>query len=1258
MSQSTLNERTAKLDHYLQNQMRKTGNQVRLIDLFTCCMKLFAGMLGALFLLAIIDGWLFELNGWARWTSLILLLLGGAAYFVLAIFPLLIRKVNPVYAAKVVESAQPDMKNSLINYLLLRQQTGKVSRRVVEIVGSKAANDISGVPVENTVDKSHTIKAALILTGLVILLGAYKVFSPKDPFQTFARILAPASDISKPASVSIADVTPGSAEVFFGQDVQVSAYIKGSFDPDSARVVFSTLDGQIVDGSIRMENQSGSTYRCTLKTGERGIEHSVRYKVVAGDGVSNEYELKMTSSPILTVESLSYQPAEYMELSDYESRGDTTIEHYEGTTVTINAVANADIKTSYIQLLREEQGNYIPVRKVSMERLDDRHASGKFQLQLNNNRDGQRYTHYQLHLVTNDGGRSRSDAANRIIVKPDMAPTIYIDDPQETELEVPANSRIRFELEADDIDFKIGGVVVAVDTEVRRLVKDQPLDLGDQNLAQPVKASYEFWPEKLNMRPGDLAFIQFAAFDNREPQTNTTLSNQFTIKIIEPVENPPKEGQDGDKTDGEKGGGDSKGEGDSNETGGSEKAGKGGEAGSGKEGNSSGQAEDSGKKSGDSQEGGAEGNSSESSEASQGGSGGNQSDDQQSGESSESSGNDSAEGNNASENEQNSDGTGQESGQPGNQGASSEQSDQSGNSSGTESGEPSSENSGAASGSESGNSGATSTGQQQPAGDQAGQDEDQRLPDDAHASEIFEEVMKHREDEQKEQGEGGEQDENESGSQDQPGDQGQAGNQQPGNPNQQDPGGGQQSDNQNDPAQQGSASRDSANQGSPEENEGNSSQSGNQQSGNEADGGENSQGGSQSDAGNQGGEQNDQGEPSGSESDPQSGDSPQTDDNGLDQRGDSDASSNNEGRSEEENGSSGQSEEGDQGQGDQSEQGSQSQPGEQSSQDQEQQQSGGGGQEQSQDDEQKQSSGGGGDDQSEQKSGGQSGSDEGQQPGGEKGDQPGDQQPGENGRPGDSGQGESSKGDQGQSDPNQQGSQQQNQSGDNPSNGNSEQEGSNSGNQSTGQQPGGNQSGSSESKSGDQKQKGQGEQGGGGDQSNQPDGQMSQEDQAGGNSPGNGASSASSNSPQRDRGGDQKDDAATEADKANLEYTKKATDMALEYLEDQVVEPDPKLLDRLNFTEEELADFVKRWKDLKKQAETGGEQERLDYERALESLQGLGRTDPNAREFQGKADNKQGYREDGRVNAPPPGFADRMKAYSRKRNRVRDDRDK
>ena len=56
--------------------------------------------------------------------------------------------------------------DGLINYLLLRsfaRQEKVVSQRVIELVGSRAANDISGLEVSGTVDKSNTIRVAMLL---------------------------------------------------------------------------------------------------------------------------------------------------------------------------------------------------------------------------------------------------------------------------------------------------------------------------------------------------------------------------------------------------------------------------------------------------------------------------------------------------------------------------------------------------------------------------------------------------------------------------------------------------------------------------------------------------------------------------------------------------------------------------------------------------------------------------------------------------------------------------------------------------------------------------------------------------------------------------------------------------------------------------------------------------------------------------------------------------------------------------------------
>ena len=73
------------------------------------------------------------------------------------------------------------------------------------------------------------------------------------------------------------------------------------------------------------------------------------------------------------------------------------------------------------------------------------------------------------------------------------------------------------------------------------------------------------------------------------------------------------------------------------------------------------------------------------------------------------------------------------------------------------------------------------------------------------------------------------------------------------------------------------------------------------------------------------------------------------------------------------------------------------------------------------------------------------------------------------------------------------------------------------------------------------------------------------------------------------------------------EYADKATDLALEYLEDQLQqsEPDQQLLDRLGWSRDELARFVRRWQKMKadaRQSGLGGDSSREELDDALRSL--------------------------------------------------------
>src|SRR3954469_2049108 len=238
-------------ERIIQRQLARTSWQLRLIDLASGIATWIIGVLVLFIVCALIDHFV-GLGAIGRCTALAVLVGCSLWFLVVSVGPLLIRTINPEYAARTIEEATPTLKNSLINFLLLRHDRSSLKEIVYQAVEKQAAADIAAVPVEATVDRSRLIHAGYVLCGIMAVIAAYKILSPKDPFQTAARVLAPWADIARPSRVQIVEVQPGTTEVYYGQAVPVSAIIRGAREGDAIKVLYTTADGQAIDRSVPM----------------------------------------------------------------------------------------------------------------------------------------------------------------------------------------------------------------------------------------------------------------------------------------------------------------------------------------------------------------------------------------------------------------------------------------------------------------------------------------------------------------------------------------------------------------------------------------------------------------------------------------------------------------------------------------------------------------------------------------------------------------------------------------------------------------------------------------------------------------------------------------------------------------------------------------------------------------------------------------------------------------------------------------------
>ena len=169
-----------------------------------------------------------------------------------------------------------------------------------------------------------------------------------------------------------------------------------------------------------------------------------------------------------------------------------------------------------------------------------------------------------------------------------------------------------------------------------------------------------------------------------------------------------------------------------------------------------------------------------------------------------------------------------------------------------------------------------------------------------------------------------------------------------------------------------------------------------------------------------------------------------------------------------------------------------------------------------------------------------------------------------------------------------------------------------------------------------------GESGSGGDQEGEP----TDEPGEGGGAEGAGDGSKTGDGVGNDNTGEV-DDNELGGDDPNLEYTRKATDLVLEYLRDQENKQDKELLERLGWTPEQMRKFSNRWNKLHREARRGGNEGQEGQRELQDALRSLGLHPGRDRIRRGTSrdDKNSKVRDTGTRSLPPDEYLEQYRAY-------------
>ena len=526
-------------EEYVDFQLEKTRAIVKRTDILTTLMALGVGVVGYLLAFVVFDQWIIE-GGFGYASRIVLLSIvavvvtGTLAWRV--VWPLL-RQVHPLYAARVIEQSDPKLKSNLVNFVDVKLANAESAPTVLKSMQKRAAVELSHIDVEEAVDHRPLLRIAYVLLGVVIVAALYIFLSPKDVFVSVRRALLPTSSIAVATKTTITDVDPGDKDVPARTRQMISAEVHGE-EADQAQILFTTADHKYVDEPVKMRRESPGLSRFIGElNGEngKGLLQSLTYRIIAGDARSVDYTINVIQPPSARVDEVQYAFPKYTELPEKTTSGGD-IDGWEGTVVTIKAIANMKVASARIVLTdSDEKGE--KGEEISMNVTDGTMLSGTWKLEFRGDGTAPRYYHIRVRTENQKKDDIDSDPTQYALrIRPDQRPDVVLLDPT-GDLTRPANAVIPLIVQASDPDFKVRSVILR-GTRGGDSLFNQDVKLYKEGVDLPARSfatQYHFQLEPLGLKPGDRIQFWIEAKDNKHPTANRTNTTPINVIIDKPV---------------------------------------------------------------------------------------------------------------------------------------------------------------------------------------------------------------------------------------------------------------------------------------------------------------------------------------------------------------------------------------------------------------------------------------------------------------------------------------------------------------------------------------------------------------------------------------------------------------------------------------------------------------------------------------------------------------------------------------------------
>lgn len=514
----------SSLDQIIDTKIDDSCRAIWRAELIRSTLRLAIILISAIFAWVICDQWIFSPGPAIRvaaFSCLIALVLTYAWRYLL---PISRSTVHRDYAAKSLERDIPNLRQSLISYLTLRDDRASRGLRgsVVRSLGSITSEQLKhhdALPREAT----GTVGWWIATIAGIALLAAYVLVSPKSSVQAAARLVAPLADIAPAQRVSITDVKPGNTAATAGRPMDISAKVKGLYDGDQVVCRWeSVAESQEFELSLNSDTQR---YEGQLDVPNTAVGN-LTYTLLADDASAGPFELAVQDLPVVAIDEIQYQPPAYTQIGSF-SKGAGAIRAPDGTKIRLIASANRPVEKAKIEFNPMEIGGRLQATAGVMAMEVD--ASGT-QLSIE----------LTLRSATGLAGIKEKDSYRILVwdainqrniepiiypiqIIPDLPPEIAITIPNQTPKDLPYNAQQLVEVHASDPDFGLKSIQLEIHYGINQIIIPTLWESAEGEKGHQV-ASIPFRPEELKLSIGDTVEMVAIAIDNRIGDESVKLS--------------------------------------------------------------------------------------------------------------------------------------------------------------------------------------------------------------------------------------------------------------------------------------------------------------------------------------------------------------------------------------------------------------------------------------------------------------------------------------------------------------------------------------------------------------------------------------------------------------------------------------------------------------------------------------------------------------------------------------------------------------